>query len=88
MPPPTDIGSFSYVFSRRMDDLSTDLEALHWSQREEFGEVHQEIGYIRGVVDRMSTPQETFFQEYRMDQLQRRAREDQRGVFPPRRNSD
>ena len=39
-------------------------------------------------VDRMSTAQGTFFQEYRMDQLQRRAREDQRGVFPPRRNSD
>ena len=77
MPPPADTGSFSDVFSRRMDDLSADFEALHWSQREEFDEVHQEIGYIRGVVKRMSTAQETFFQEYRMDQLQKHAREDQ-----------
>ena len=50
--------------------------------------MHEEIGYIQGVVDRMSTAQETFFQEYYIDQLQRRAREDQCGVFPPRRNSD
>ena len=69
MPPPVNTGSFSDVFSRRMDYLTADLEALHWSQREEFDEVHQEIGYIGGVVDRMSTAQETFFQEYRMDQL-------------------
>ena len=46
VPPPADTGSFSDVFSRHMDDLSANFEALHWSQREEFDEVHQEIGYV------------------------------------------